>query len=353
MTGTQHSKYPPSSAYRWLKCPASVLLPPDDIKEDTTAAEEGTLAHKIAELKLTADIWNDNEEELKECRENELYDPVMEKHTDNYIKQIEDLETATSKRFIETKLDMRSLMPGLFGTCDCILFDPVSNKLTIIDFKYGYGKVEVNNNPQLKLYALGAIEYIKEEFPDTDLGNLNVDMGIFQPRIKNIAFEPTTKKKLDDWFKKQEKAINKILDNQTERNTGSWCRYCDRQIHCRDYQELLMDCYIDDFFSLSEEEIVENYTKLQDIVKLLDKLKKHITSQIKNGEEVKGFKLQESNRKGWDDPEKVLAIALEYGLVTPMSPNQMSKKLGKELFEEMFGSHITLTPQNPRLIKEK
>ncbi len=353
MTGTKHSKYPPSSAFRWLNCPASVLLSPDDIEEDTTAAKEGTLAHKIAELKLTADFWNDNKEELEDCRSNPLYKPEMEKHTDNYLKYIDSNKSSTSKVFVETELDLSKYMPGLFGTCDCIIYDNVLNRLDIIDFKYGFGKVECKDNPQLMFYALGAIDFIKNKFPEINLEDVTITVGIYQPRIQNINSNFINYKDLKKWLKRIKPQIDKVLNQKIERNTGDWCKWCDRQIHCREYQHELMDCYVEDFFSLSDLEISLNLERLADIEKLLKKLKAYAVKQIKAGHKFPGYKLHEVNKKSWKNEEAVNEIATENGLMIIPSPNQALKKLGKKKFDELLGDQVTTTPGTPQLKKER
>lgn len=348
----QHSKYPPSSAYRWLNCPASVLLAPDEVEHDTTAADEGTLAHKIAELKLTADFWNDNEEELAECRNESLYKQEMEDYTDSYCDYVVSNTREATSVFVETELSMDQFMPDLFGTCDCITYDPLFYELNVIDFKYGFGRVECKDNPQLMLYALGAVEFIKDKYPDLNLDDLTIKMHIYQPRIDNITSVSTTYKKLLNWIKSQRQAIEKIKNGVTERNTGSWCKWCDRQIHCRNYQQELMDCYVDDFFSLSDLEISLNLDRLVEIEKLLKKLKAYATKQAEEGRTFPGYKLYEVNKRSWKNEEAVKKIAKENELLTAPSPNQALKKLGKKKFDELLGDYLKIIPTK-QLKKDK
>lgn len=345
-----HSKYPPSSAFRWLNCSASVLLPPDEVERDTTAADEGTLAHKIAELKLTRDFWNDNEEELEECRNNPLYKTEMEYYTDEYFKFIKSFNVDP---IVETKLDLKEYMSGLFGTCDCITFNEFTKEINVIDFKYGYGKIEARNNPQLLFYALGATDLILKKYPQIESKDLKISVHIFQPRIKHSDSQVLSYSNLTDWYKKIKAKIKKISSQQIERNTGDWCKYCDRQIHCREYQNSLKDAYVTDFFSLSDEEIVENYEKLKEAEQLVKKIREYLVNQLKNGSKVNGYKLQDVNSKSWNDKEAVEKIAKEHGLVNTMSPAQALRKLGKKEFELLLGDYVEIKPSSSKLIKEK
>lgn len=345
-----HSKYPPSSAYRWLNCSASALLPEDEVERDTTAADEGTLAHKIAELKLTRDFWNDNEEELEECRANLLYKTDMEYFTDEYSTFVQNFNVIP---IVEIKLDLSKYMEGLFGTCDCIVFDQLKREINVIDFKYGYGKVEAKNNPQLMFYALGATDLILQKFPSVNPEELKITVIIYQPRIRHIDSQSFTYSKLTDWYESVKPAIQKVLSQQVERNTGSWCKYCDKQIHCREYQNELMEAYVTDFFSLSEDEIVKNYEKLKDAEQLAKKIRDYLVKELQSGSVVKGYKLQEVNSKSWSNKEIVEEIAKEHGLVNTMSPAQALRKLGKKEFDSLLGEYVSVKPGSPKLIKEK
>lgn len=348
-----HSKYPPSSAYRWLKCPASVLLAPDEVERDTTAADEGTLAHRIAELKLTADFWNDNEEELTECRENGLYNHEMEGYTDCYVDYVTGQTREGSEVYVETMVDLKGYMPGLFGTCDCIVYNPVWNTLDVIDFKYGKWKVDYKDNPQLMIYALGAADFIKGKRPDTDLGSLTVNMHICQPRIGHTGSSQMRHSEIKKWFESQSGAVEKIRNGVTERNTGDWCRFCDRQIHCRSYQQELMDCYVDDFFSLSDREISLNLERLRDIEKLLQRLRTYAIKQIQEGRKFPGFKLCTVKKKIWKDEDAARKIAKDNGLLVTPTPSQALKKLGKKKFDELFSDQLGHSGETYQLKRER
>jgi len=58
---------------------------------------------------------------------------------------------------IEQRLDFSKYVESGFGTGDCVII--ADGTLHIIDFKYGQGLlVDAVDNPQMKLYALGALE---------------------------------------------------------------------------------------------------------------------------------------------------------------------------------------------------
>ena len=90
-------------------------------------------------------------------------------------------------------------MPDGFGTGDCIIIS--DDTLHIIDFKYGLGiLVESEENPQMMLYALGALE-IYDALYDIK----TVSMTIFQPRRENISTWTIPIEQLKSWAEQEQK----------------------------------------------------------------------------------------------------------------------------------------------------
>ena len=112
---------------------------------------------------------------------------------------------------VELKLDFSQYVPEGFGTGDCVIVS--DHLLHIIDFKYGKGvKVVARDNPQMKLYTLGALAMF---------GNLNnideVETTIFQPRMGNISTWTIPVKDLMHWANTELKEKAKlILNNRTK-----------------------------------------------------------------------------------------------------------------------------------------
>lgn len=82
---------------------------------------------------------------------------------------------------VEQKFDFSKYVPEGFCTGDYVIAS--DHLLHIIDFKYGKGvRLEAKNNPQIKLYAIGALEMFGKLY-DID----EVEMSIFQPRMQTLA----------------------------------------------------------------------------------------------------------------------------------------------------------------------
>lgn len=349
----KHSLLPPSGAYRWMNCSGSVLLPEDEIEKDTTAADEGSLAHKIAELKMTASIWNNqNEQELSECRKNELYKPEMDDYVTSYINFIESQNI--NERYVEQKVSLEKYISGLYGICDCILMNASKRELHIIDLKYGFGKVSAKDNPQLRIYAMGAAEIFMQKYPEFIDQDFTIKTTIFQPRAKNTNSETIRYKDLKRWFNQFIKpAAKKILNQQVERNSGEWCRYCTRQIRCDKYNESLTKIAVIDFFSLSDSDVVKNYEKLKEVEALMKKLRGFIVKKLENGQAIEGYRLSYPNIRSWKESDELFKLAKKHNLYNLLSVPQAEKKIGKDVFGEIFGDFVETTKGNPKLEKRR
>ena len=104
----------------------------------------------------------------------------MAECTDSYVQYIAE-ETAKYHQpvvMVEQRLDFSSYVPDGFGTGDCIIV--ADEVLTVIDFKYGKNVlVSVENNSQMMLYALGALELFDGLYDISE-----IKMVIFQPKMQ-------------------------------------------------------------------------------------------------------------------------------------------------------------------------
>ena len=135
-----HAKLSPSSAERWMTCPGSVVLS-DGMPEQTSKfAEEGTLAHSVAEAILREDLkFIDAEKEMLD-------------NVNIYVDYVQGLK---GKLHVEQRVKINEVV---FGTADAVVLQEELKALHIVDLKYGAGvAVEIVNNLQLKIYALAAL----------------------------------------------------------------------------------------------------------------------------------------------------------------------------------------------------
>ena len=199
-----HALLGASGAARWLSCPPSARLGeqfPDTASEYAAA---GTLAHAIAELKarkyflepMSTRTYNAR---LKKLREDPRYDKGMDAATDTYLEHLKALAMSYGplQPFValETRVDFGDYVPEGFGTADAILVD--GDRLCVVDYKNGAGVlVEAEENPQMMLYALGALKTYGPIYGDTIR---EVHLSIVQPNAGGIREWDTTVEALRAW----------------------------------------------------------------------------------------------------------------------------------------------------------
>ena len=199
-----HAILSPSSAKRWINCTPSALLAEAAGSKSSVYAEEGTLAHEIAEYALTKylegayDPIIDDAVPLKdEHLENPLFGVDMADYIRDYCEFVigENYEIqkadGSSKMYLERRVDITDFAPDSFGSVDVTLES--YHTIHIIDLKYGAGvKVTADHNEQMMLYALGALKAA------TSPNITNIRMTIAQVRLDHYdTFEMSKGELLD------------------------------------------------------------------------------------------------------------------------------------------------------------
>ena len=230
----QHALLSASGSHKWLHCTPSARLEEKIPEQTSSYAEEGRLAHEIAELKMKKQFTDPMgpktfKNRLKKLQENPIYQDEMLKHTDSYMDFV--LSIMHSYNYIpyisiEKRIDYSRYAPEGFGTCDCIIIG--GGTIHIIDFKYGKGvPVSAEMNPQMMLYALGA--FTAYSF----LYNIEtVNMVIVQPRLDSISQYSMSINDLLAWGDKIQVTAQKAFNGEGEHAPGEWCRFCRAKALC-------------------------------------------------------------------------------------------------------------------------
>lgn len=365
-----HALLGASSAHRWLICPPIARLEEQFKDRGSSFAEEGTAAHELAELALAKRFklmaTRSVNTKLKKFRsENSYYDQSMEDYVEAYCDLVEERVNHYQDAVVELeqKVDFTKWVPEGFGTSDVVVL--ADNTIEIIDLKYGKGvPVDAYLNPQLMLYALGAVDKydIIYEFE-------TVRMTIVQPRLDNVSTFEIDKEELLYW------ADNYVAPRaaQAWEGTGEWTITDDvvkfskvrAQLRLRAERNFsLVDKYeLKESPLLTNEEIAEILDRAPEIKKWLDHVEQYaLNKALTEGEEFPGWKVVagRSNRKisdeesllflleaeGFDDDEILKPRALQ-------AIGQLEKVVGKKRFAELASDFIVKPEGKPVLVTEK
>ena len=349
-----HAVLSASASKRWLNCPPSAKLNAEIPDVTTEYAREGTCAHELAEFKVNQllSIRTDNPTENLD-----YYDQEMEDCTDSYAQYVAEQmsQCASPIVMVEQRLDFSHYVPDGFGTGDCIIV--ADDVLTVIDFKYGKGvAVEAEHNPQMMLYALGALEMFSILY---DI--IEIQMVIFQPRIENISEFSMPVSDLMNWAENELKPKAELAaKGEGEFCAGEHCRFCKVKTTCRKRAEYNLQLAQYDFAPpemLVDTEIEAVLEKADQLVSWASDIKEYALQRAISGKQWNGYKVVEgrSNRK-YTDEAKVIEKVKAYGKNPYNEPEllgitAMTKLLGgKKKFDEILGNFTYKPPGKPALV---
>jgi len=369
----EHAILSASGAHRWLHCPPSALLEHELPESTSEAADEGTAAHDMAAVKLTRELIRRGEtplladgERYRTKRTASKYDgPEMERHTDDYVQFITEIldEIKKTRRdfivLVEHRLDYSRYVPEGFGTADCVIV--ADGTLHVVDFKYGRGvMVEAEGNPQMRLYALGALD----EF-DFLYDVEQVSMTIYQPRREHYDTECLTVKELEDWAKHTLKpAAELAIKGKGEFTSGGWCKFCKIGPTCRARAEANLELAKHDFAKpaeLDRDEIADVLRQVDELADWAGSVKRYALQLALEGETWPGFKVVEGRSiRRITDEAQFIAEAVGHGLQKDVYLGEpklrgitdIEKALGKGVFNAYFGKLITKPQGAPALVPE-
>ena len=357
MPPNDHALLSASSSHRWLHCNPSARLEREFADRETIAAAEGTAAHALAEHKLKRKLKLRSERPVSPFDTDE-----MEVCTDDYADFVMEQVTKEHRRdpdtqvFIEQRLDFSCYVPEGFGTGDCLIVS--RGRLHIIDLKYGQGLlVDSEENPQMMLYALAALNQYEEQYQIK-----KVKLTIFQPRRDNVSTWETTVSKLKKWAAKDlVPKAQKAFRGEGEYCPGEWCIFCKAAVKCRARAEDKLRLAQSEFKMpplLTDAEIESVLAKLPDIKKWADEIQEYALAKALAGKEWTGFKLVEGRSvRKFTDERAVVKAANEAGYhdiykQTLISITEMERLMGKAEFSKVLGALVTKPQGKPTLVPD-
>ena len=362
----KHAVLSASGAHRWLECAPSARLEENFEDRPSESAKEGTLAHAIAEAKVRNMLIDPLPKRsfnkiLKDFTNDSMYRKEMDALTDEYAEYIRSIVLSYPQKpyiAVEVKLDLSAYIPEGFGTADCIIIS--GNELHIVDLKYGKNvPVSAENNPQLKLYALGAVgEY--ELFYDIQ----SVHMHIFQPRNSDGGGSFTTSvQELKAWGESIRPTVEMAYMGAGEQKVGPWCGFCKAKPICQKHAEKCRELAALDFRKpelLTLEEVGAILQKARDVANWVKALDEWALAEALKGVDIPGWKAVEGRKtRAWTDMDMAFKKLTDSGISeeilwkkTPLTLAQVEDEIGKKDFATLVGDMVTISTGKPALVPE-
>ena len=355
---SNHAVLSASSSDRWLHCPPSARLNENYPNISSDFAAEGTDAHSLCEYRLKLALGLDAEDPIENLTwYNEEMEDCASAYASYVLELVEEAKRSgsTPTVLIEQRVDFSRWVNEGFGTADCVVI--ANGTLNIVDYKHGKGvEVSAEENPQMKLYALGALEIIDYIY-DID----EIQMTIFQPRKSNVSIYRISKDDLLAWadgtLTEQAKLAYEGLGDFS---CGEWCRFCKAKAECRERANANMELAKYEFQNpalLTDAEVADILGKVDALTAWASDVKEYALQQAVSGKEWTGWKLVEgrSNRKYTN--EAIVASTVEGAGFDPyerkvLGVTAMQKLLGKTRFEELLSNYIEKPQGKPTLVPE-
>ena len=382
MPGT-HAILSASSANRWLHCPPSAKLALQFPRTTSKYAEAGTLAHSIAELKARKHFVEpmgpqEFQKRLQVLKESPHYDKAMDGNTDAYLDFLKGLSmtyTATPFVALEVRVDYSRYVPEAFGTADCIMIG--GDRMCVVDYKNGSGvQVEAVENPQMMLYALGALETYSMIYGDTIK---QIHLAIVQPNVGEPKEWDTTTEELRNWGETVVKPTAALAwDGRGDFCPGDWCDsgFCPARATCTARAKKMLELEpltgsvpeaegnSTDQRTLSDAEIGDILTRARGIAKWIKSLEEYALTASIHGTKIPGYKavLGRASREWIDGPDKAFEELKKRGVDEavlwnrePVTVAALEKVYGKPAFKKIgdglwkkISGKPTLAPESDR-----
>ena len=381
----KHAILSPSAAHRWLHCTPAPRVEAEFPETTSEYAEEGRLAHRVCELaaKKKFTVMNNRtyNSRLKKLKADPKWDDEMLSTAATYVEHL----TEHAMRFehapyvaLEVQVDITDYAPEAFGTCDCVMIG--GDELIMTDDKHGKGvPVSAQDNPQMLLYALGALKLYRPIYGDMIR---RVSTYIDQPRLGSYDGASMTVEELLAWGESIKPKAAAAFMGTGEFAPGEWCRFCRAKAKCRARAnqntalEDFKDCiplgrsipmqaeYDATGFKpsncLTDEEIGALLVRAEGLVAWYNDLKEYALAACLNGKTIPGWKAVEGrSTRAWTDQDAALDALMAGGVEeaiiydrVPKTLAQLEKVIGKQRFGELVGGMIIKSPGKPALAAE-
>lgn len=379
-----HALLSPSAASRWLNCTPAPRLEAELPESASEYAAEGTLAHSVCELlarkKFTIVKPSAHNAALKKLKKEALWQDEMLTTAAAYVEHLlERYMSFPNKPYIvfEVKVDITDYAPEAFGTCDCVMIG--GEELIITDYKHGKGvPVSPESNPQMMLYALGALKLYRPIYGDAIK---KVSMYIDQPRLNSYGGYSMTVDELLAWGENEVKPKAALaFAGLGSFNPGDHCRFCRAKARCRaragaytaleDFKDAQLPNAGQEGAAprdlskplLTDAEIGDLLARGKALADWYSSLEEYALVTLLNGGSIPGYKAVEGTSKTTFAPDydAAAAVLIEAGYdramlyrETPETLTALDKLVGGRIkLKELLGDHLYKPAGKPTLAPE-
>ena len=296
---------------------------------------------------------------MENLRNSPYFNAEMDGYTDDYVSFVLELLQDAKKvckdavLYIEQEVDFSEFVPDGFGTADALLI--YDKTIHVIDLKYGKNIfVEVHNNSQIQLYALGAISMF-----DCLYDIETVKMSIFQPRMGNCQTAEKTKEELLKWANEVVVPAAKLAyEGKGEFKPGENCRFCRIRSTCRAKAKSLLS--LESYEQkepplLTDEEVEDVLDKIDNLVSWANQIKDYALNEAIRGKVWLKHKIVAGKSNRVITNEAAVVAALDSEGIDPykkslLSITELQKKLGKARFAELVEPYVIKPEGKPILV---
>lgn len=364
----KHAKLSASGAELWTNCPGSVHMAELFPETTSPAAEEGTLAHALAQTMIenaragSASPQISAEYMVERDNVNAFYSvhkelagsfddmkKTLEPYVDYVIEEYEAIrkKDAAAELMTEQHVDFSDIVPGGFGTSDVVIIG--DDTCEVIDLKYGKGvPISAIANPQIRLYTYGTMSAF-----DLSYDFSRVKMVIYQPRLDSVTSEELTADDLRSWGKAViAPAAKRALSKNPKYNPGPWCKshFCPAAGSCKaraakmhEFEDMI-ERRRKDSAVLSGEDMGKALSAAREYTAWAKDLENEALELAQSGEVVTGWKVVESVAKRKYKSEEIVAATLVKAGYDPaliyekklLGVTKMTQLMGKKEFHEVL-----------------
>ena len=352
-----HALLSASSAHRWLNCPPSAKAVEGTADAPSDAALQGTAAHALAEHKLLRALKRRSKRPTSEWIDDEM-DALTSDYVDFVLERLAEVRQTCpdAQVFVEQRLDYSHVAPGGFGTGDCVIV--AEPTLHVIDLKYGMGvQVSAVDNPQLKLYGLGALAAFGALYDITE-----VQLSIFQPRRANVETWTISTADLITWGQETVAPIAAIAAaGGGEYKAGAWCQFCRIAPTCRARADANLALARHEFAPPAEltlDEVAGVLTRIPELKAWASNVEAWALAQAQAGTQVPGFKVVAGRPVRKYSDEAAVAEAAKQAGYTDIWDKKligitaMEKLMGRSTFKDVLGDLVVKPEGRPTLVPE-